>query len=216
MKSTTSTLVHKIIEPKVKSSGQYPAIILLHGRGANENDLLELAEYLDERLFIISARAPFTLSNGGFTWYDILDVGMPEPAMFEQSYAKLMQFLDDVKKNYPVNPAKIFFGGFSMGTVMSFCVALTQPASVAGVAANSGLIPEGTSLQFQWNAVKGKPFFVAHGKYDPIIPVSFAQRARELLQKAEACVTYREYDMQHQISEESLNDLMQWLSRQLH
>jgi len=215
MKPTTSTLVHKIIEPKVKSSGHHPALILLHGRGANENDLLGLAEYLDERLFIISARAPFSLSYGGYTWYEILDVGMPEPEMFQQSYDKLLQFFEDVKKSYPVNPEKMYFGGFSMGTVMSFCVALTLPSSVAGVAANSGLIPEGTSLKFQWNAIKGKPFFVAHGKYDPIIPVSFAQRAHELLQKAEACVTYREYDMQHQISEESLNDLMQWISHQL-
>ena len=94
--------------------------------------------------------------------------------------------------------------------MMSYAVALTHPGGVLGVAANSGYIPEGTELKFQWNQIEEKPFFVAHGRHDPVIPVSFGQRAKELLEKAHADVTYREYDMGHQIGEESLNDLMQW------
>ena len=216
MNKIKTTLIHKVVEPQRKISDKHPTLILLHGRGANEDDLLGLAEYLDERLLIISVRAPFSFSfGGGYTWYEILDVGKPEPKMFDESYAKLLQFFDDVKKNYPVDPRRVYFGGFSMGTIMSYSIALTHPDAVAGVAANSGLITEGTSLQYQWQAIKGKPFFVAHGKYDPIIPVSFAQRAKELLEKAHAHVTYREYDMQHQIGEESLNDWMKWMTDQL-
>ncbi|MBI1804384.1 MAG: hypothetical protein HY033_04735 [Ignavibacteriae bacterium] len=209
-----TTLVHKALAPQRKSGGKSPTLILLHGRGANEDDLLGLAQYLDERLLIVSARAPFPFQfGGGFTWYEIEEVGKPESKMFAESYRKLQQFFHDVKNGYPVEPTKVFFGGFSMGAIMSYALALTKPADVAGVIANSGYVPEENGLEFQWNLIKGKPFFVAHGKYDPVIPVQFGQRAKELLQNAHADLTYREYEMGHQIGEESLNDMMQWLTK---
>lgn len=216
MNPVPSSLHHKILPPRLKSPGKPPCLILIHGLGANEDDLLGLSEYLDERLFIISVRAPFDFTfSGGYSWYDILELGRPEPKMFAESYSKLLTFIDDVRKNYPVDPAKIFLCGFSMGTMMSYAVALTRPAEIAGVIANSGYIPEETDLKFDWPGVKGKPFFVAHGTYDPTIPVMFSRRAKALLQEARASVWYKEYDMGHQINEESLNDLNHWLSRYL-
>ena len=93
-----TTLVHKVLQPKEKGSGKHPTLILLHGRGANEDDLLGLVEYLDERLLIISARAPFKFPfGGGFAWYDILEIGKPEPKMFAESYNKIARFFEDVK-----------------------------------------------------------------------------------------------------------------------
>jgi len=216
MNPIRSALAHKILVPRRKSEGKAPALILLHGRGTNEDDLLGLAEYLDERLFIISARAPFPFAHGGgYVWYDIEEVGVPEPKMFAESYRKIAQLGDDCKAGYPIDPSKIFFSGFSMGAVMAYTIALTRPESVAGVVANSGYVPESTELKFEWSQLKGKPFFVSHGKYDPVIPVSFGQRAKELLDRAGASLTYREYDMGHQISEESLNDMMQWLTKRI-
>lgn len=189
---------------------------MLHGRGANEDDLLGLAEYLDERLFVMSPRAPFDFKfGGGYTWYDILELGRPEPKMFAESYRKLMQFISDARVGYPIDTSKIFFLGFSMGTMMAYALALTRPADVAGVLAVSGYVPEETDLDFAWNGIKGKPFFVAHGIYDPVIPVMLGRRAHELLENAHASVSYREYDMGHQISEESLNDMRTWLSKQI-
>ena len=211
-----STLIHKILPPRRQGTGKPPALILLHGRGADEDDLLGLSEYLDERLFIISARAPFAFQFGtGYTWYDLLEIGRPEAKMFSESYQKLTQFLHDVRNGYPLDASRIFLGGFSMGTMMSYAIALTYPDAVAGVIANSGYIPEETELKFQWDKIKGKPFFLAHGTYDPLIPVMFSRRAKALLEQAQAAVWYREYDMAHQISEESLNDIMNWLSQHL-
>jgi phospholipase/carboxylesterase len=216
MNTVRTSLVHKILEPQRKSPSKYPTLILLHGRGANEDDLLGLAEYLDDRLLIVSARAPFPFAlGGGFTWYEIEEVGIPEPKMFAESYRKLTQFVDDVSRGYPVDPSKIILCGFSMGSVMSYAMALTRPELVAGVAANSGYIAEESDLKIQWNELKGKPFFISHGMYDPVIPVSFARRAKELLEPHHAAITYREYDMGHQIIEESLNDMMRWLTQQI-
>ena len=213
MESINTTLTHKIQEPEQTSKEKPPALVLLHGRGANEDDLLGLTEYFDQRLFCIAARAPFPFQSGeGYTWYDVLEVGRPEPNMFAESYQRLVQFLEDIKKKYPINPHKIFFLGFSMGTIMSYSLALTMPGSVAGVIANSGYIPEDTDLKFQWDKLKGKPFFVAHGLYDPVIPVQYGQRAKDLLREAGVNLTYREYEMAHQINEESLNDISTWLN----
>ena len=216
MKLIATTLQHKIYSPKVQSVGKPPALILLHGRGADESDLLGLAEYLDNRLFCISARAPFAFHGGsGYTWYDVLEVGKPEPKMFSQSYRSLVQFCEDVKNGYGLDPSKIFLMGFSMGTMMAYSIALTLPHTVAGVIANSGYIPEGTDLAFQWEKLHGISFFVGHGVYDPVIPVAFGKRAKELLEQAGVEISYHEYDMGHQINEESLYDISRWLKSKL-
>ena len=129
-----TSLFHKIFPPRQQTEGASPCLLLLHGRGADENDLLGLADYLDERLFIITVRAPFEFQfGGGFTWYDILDVGTPEPKMFEKSYRRLTQFFADLKTGYPIDPSAIFLLGFSMGTIMSYAFTLTNPGSVKGV-----------------------------------------------------------------------------------
>jgi phospholipase/carboxylesterase len=81
--------------------------------------------------------------------------------------------------------------------------------------AHSGYIPEEMNLTFRWRELGGTEFFVAHGIHDPIIPIHLAQRAQELLTQAEARVTYKEYPMAHQITEESLADVSAWLQWQI-
>ncbi len=206
-----STLLHKIAPASTDFNKPKPAIILLHGRGANEDDLLGLAPFLDPRFFVVAARAPFLFPHGGATWYDMLTVGSPEPRQFMESYEKLVQFVDDVKRFYPVDPHQLYLLGFSMGTVMSYAYALTHPEAVRGVVAHSGYVPEDTPLSFAWDRLKGKSFFVAHGTEDPVIGVEFARRARQLLSKTEATVAYHEYALPHSMSEESVQDFSQWL-----
>jgi phospholipase/carboxylesterase len=210
-----STLAHKVVHPNSGQPSPYPTLILLHGRGANEDDLLGLVPHLDPRLFVISVRAPFAFPYGGWTWYDILEVGSPHPPQFDESYHSLVQFLGDVQRGYPVDPNAIFLLGFSMGAVMSFALSLTRPEEIAGVVAHSGYVPEQSSLSFARDKLQRTSFFVAHGEHDPVIPVQFGRRAHELLTAAGTDVTYREYPIAHQISEASLSDLAGWLRQRL-
>lgn len=215
MQPVKTTLFHSISLPTSGQGELSPGLILLHGRGADENDLLGLKPYVDPRFFILSVRAPFQFPWGGYTWYDIEEVGRPHNNQFSESFDRLRQFVDDVKAHYPVDQKRMYVLGFSMGSVMSFALSLTQPSEVRGVVAHSGYIPETSSLSFQWENLDRTAFFVAHGIHDPVITIDSGRRAHELLSKTSAHVTYREYPIAHQISEESLTDVTRWLSSQL-
>ncbi len=215
MQLIQTSLVHRIAPFDDRRGGLHPTLILLHGRGASEDDLLGLVPYLDPRLLCIAPRAPLRFGYGGYTWYDLQEVGAPESGQFTESYQKLSQFLDDVRSHYPVDPKQIFLLGFSMGTVMSYALALTKPEVFRGVVAHSGYVPEKSPLQFRWDSLTAADFFVAHGVYDPVIPIEFGRRAHQLLSASPARVDYREYLIQHQISDESLHDLSDWLAKRL-
>ena len=199
--------------PKSTSAATYPTILMLHGRGSDEEDLLGLAEYLDDRFFLIGARAPFAFSSGGYTWYDLKEYGEPDLNSFMTSYDKLSHFLDDILAGYPVDPTTVLLFGFSMGTVMAYTLALTQPDRIRGVAANSGYLPEIPSLEYRWQKLDHTEFFISHGTEDPIIPITLARRARARLESSNASVLYHEYPMPHTIGAQALADVVAWISR---
>jgi phospholipase/carboxylesterase len=216
MKTVPSSLVHRVLEPEGSTTAVHPTLIMLHGRGADEEDLLGLSTFLDQRFLFISARAPFPFPyGGGYTWYDIGQVGVPLPGMFDESYEMLSAFVDDALRNYPVDPSRVYLFGFSMGTVMSYALSLTRPELIRGVSANSGYVPEGTKLHLRWQDLAGKDFFITHGTGDQVIPVQMARRAKDLFADSNATVDYREYPMDHQIGEESLADVAGWFKKLL-
>jgi phospholipase/carboxylesterase len=205
-------LHHIALRPEGDTPGPHPAMIMVHGRGADEEDLPGLASQLDGRLHILSVRAPFPFTyGGGYTWYDVGEAGSPEPTMFREGYDRLSQFIDEALREYPIDPARLFLLGFSMGAVMSLALGLARPGVVRGVAAHSGYVAEGTHLQYRWDELSGTSFFIAHGTVDPIVPIAMARRAKALLAASRAPHVYREYPMAHQMSEESLGDLAAWL-----
>jgi phospholipase/carboxylesterase len=216
MEPLSSSLFHHVIEPRAPGGDRHPLLVLLHGRGADENDLAALADEFDGRFLVLSPRAPLPFQfGGGFTWYEFDAVGTPNPVMFRSSYDRLLQFLQDAISGYPVDPRHVYLFGFSMGTVMSHAIALSRPGLVRGVVANSGYVPEKTFLTFRWEALAHLEVLITHGTMDPVLPVEMGRRARELYSASTAQLDYKEYPMGHQISQESLNDVSAWLSRSL-
>jgi phospholipase/carboxylesterase len=216
MKLIESTLTHLVEEPRAPQGPTHPTIIYIHGRGADEEDLLGLSGYLDKRLMSISVRAPYPFPfSGGFTWYEITPELGADPVMFRSSYDKLSAFVADVCAHYPIDPRRLFLFGFSMGSVMAYALSLTRPGLVRAVVACSGYIAEGTHLTYQWDKLGGTQFFVTHGTQDPVLPVQVGRRAQELLTAGGVRHQYREYSMGHQISEESLRDIAGWLKDRL-
>ena len=192
----------------------HPTVICLHGRGSNEADLIGLAPYLDDRLLWISPRAPLDLM-GGYEWYRLEGVGVPQQATFDAALERLSRFITGASTAYPIDPARLFLMGFSQGSMMSYSFALTQPGRVAGVVAQSGYIPLSSGLKVDEAGLKGKPFIVTHGAADPIIPVQWGRDARDYLARVGADVEYHEYPLGHSVSEESLTAIAAWMQQRL-
>ena len=215
MNKLPTDLFYKALEPKRMVGEKSPAVILLHGRGADENDLLGLSQYLDERLIVFSVRAPYPFEFGGYTYFRLNDDGTAEPVMFLESYKRMMKFAEGVASLTEVNPKKIFLLGFSMGTIMLYAMSLTHPEKFAGVIAQSGFVRDHPQLEFKWNSLSDCGFFITHGVNDPVIPVEAARDTRKMFLKSNAKFIYKEYPMGHEISGESLADVVEWLQKQL-
>jgi phospholipase/carboxylesterase len=192
----------------------HPALLLLHGRGTDERDLLPLAGELDPRLYVVSARAPFRFPWGGYMWYELDEqgVGYPEGATLEESLARLRAFIGEMAAELPIDPKRLYAGGFSMGAAMSAALALTVPERVAGAMVLSGYLPLDAGLDFKGEQAAGHPVFAAHGLHDPVIPIQFGRQTRDALATFPVDLTYREYPIGHEISVDELRDAAGWLS----
>jgi len=212
------SLYHVTRSPASSSStadSTFPTILALHGRGSNEQDLIGLAPYLPQEFFWISPRGTFTLGPNSFEWFQITQIGKPDPDRLSNALETLNTFIDDIVVTYPVDRDKLYLLGFSQGSIVSMSYALTRPRRVAGVVAQSGYIPHESGLQIDAAGVKNKPFLLTHGIQDPLLPVDWARHSRDTLRKLEADLEYHEFNMGHQVSEESLAVINSWLQQQL-
>jgi phospholipase/carboxylesterase len=178
------------------------ALVLLHGRGADEQDLFPLLDAIDpeRRLHGYTPRAPLALPPGGAHWYVVQRVGYPDPASFATGFADLTAWLDAL----PFPAERIVLGGFSQGAVMSYAAGLgagrPRPAALAAL---SGFLP----VVDGWSLRADEPFppiYAAHGTHDPVIPVEFGRRAREELDAAGAEVRWHEFTGAHWVDPASL------------
>ena len=194
-------------------------LVLHHGRGTDERDLLGLAGALDPdaRLRVVTPRAPLTLPGSpGYHWYLVPRVGYPDPETFEAARTALAELHDELWEQSGIGPEKTVLGGFSMGAVMSYALALSadRPA-VAGILAFSGFVPTVAAWEPALADRTATRAFVSHGRNDPVIGVDFAQRARELLTEGGLDVTYRESELGHQIDPAHLREASAWLGEVL-
>ena len=191
-------------------------LVLHHGRGTDERDLLPLADALDprRRLHVASPRAPLTLPGWtGHHWYLVPRVGFPDPETFAASYALLSEFHDELWQRTGIAPERTVLGGFSMGCVMSYALALgaDRPAP-AGTLAFSGFVPTVEGWAPQLEARAGTRVLLRHGSEDPVIEVGFARAARELLEAGGLAVDYGEFPGGHGIPPAVLPGAQRWLA----
>jgi phospholipase/carboxylesterase len=191
-------------------------LVLHHGRGADEGDLLGLADVLDPqgRLHVVTPRAPLTLPGlSGYHWYVVPRVGYPDPETFDAAFSALAAFHEELWQRTGIGAERTVLGGFSMGSVMSYALGLAgeRPAA-AGILAFSGFIPSVEGWHPQLADRKELRVFIAHGRQDPIMDVAFARRARELLEAGGLRVDYHESDAAHHIDPAHIPLAVNWLS----
>jgi len=194
-------------------------LVLHHGRGTDERDLIALADFLDpaRRLRVVTPRGPLQLPGSpGYHWYLVPRVGYPDPETFEAARTALAELHDRLWEETGIGPARTVLGGFSMGAVMSYATALSaERPSVAGILAFSGFVPTVEGWEPSLADRTDTRAFISHGQRDPVIGVEFAERARALLEVGGLDVTYRESELGHQIDPAHLREAATWLGETL-
>jgi phospholipase/carboxylesterase len=202
------------------AAGQTEGLVVLHhGRGADEGDLLSLADVLDpeRRLHVVTPRAPLQLPGWpGYHWYIVPRVGYPDHDTFHAAYDALAALHDDLWERTGTGPERTVFGGFSMGSVMSYSLGLGpgRPAP-AGILAFSGFVPTVDGWQPELAGRESTRVFIAHGRADPIMDVSFARQARSRLSAGGLPVEYHESDAGHHIDPAHVPAAIAWLRETL-
>ena len=189
------------------------ALVLFHGRGADEHDLFPLLDALDPERRLVGAtpRGPLSLPPGGAHWYVLGGIGTPEAATFNASFAAASEWLDGFLAEHSLGHDRLVVGGFSQGGVMAYSLGLgpgrPRPAAIV---AFSSFMPtvEGFELDL---APPLPPLAIGHGTLDPVIGVEWGRQAREALEGVGAQVLYRETPMYHQIDPEFVRDVSDWL-----
>ena len=193
------------------------ALVLFHGRGADERDLFPLLDVLDPERHLVGAtpRGPLALPPGGAHWYVVREIGFPDKETFDASYQLASSWLDAFADETGVPPERTVLGGFSQGAVMTYALGLgssrPRPAGLIGL---SGFIPTVEGLEVDL-APPLPPVAIGHGTYDPVISVEWSRRARRLLEEAGVDVLYREYPLPHAIDPSYLSELASWLGARL-
>lgn len=206
------------IEPRDSSTGPSPAVFILHGRGADEQDLLSVARQLPASLAIYSLRAPNRL-QAGYTWYDLdlssggLHQSQPDPDDYRTSLDRLDYFITQAARTHDLDAEQLGLLGFSQGAIMSFGFILEQPARIAWCAGLHGYLPESHADITPPN-IAGKPVFIGAGSTDQIIPADRVKAAADRFQTLDCEVSFTVYDGGHGIAQAELTDLVAWVEDQ--
>jgi len=215
---TEIPLEHVHIEPQSASDGPAPAVFVLHGRGANEQDLLPIAKELPDEFHIISLRAPDRL-QGGYTWYELdlsgggLHQSQPHQGDFERSLVLVEDSVEAAIEAYDLDADRLGLLGFSQGAITSMSLLLEQPARFAWVVALHGYLPA-SHHELNPEGIADKPVFIAAGSADQIIPAARSEAAADRFDELGAAVEYTVYDTPHGVSAEELSDLVAFVEAQ--
>lgn len=210
-------LVHTVYEPG--GDGPHPTVLALHGWGANAMDLLGLAPYLAGGQFmVLCPQGPVEVPLGpmvGHGWFPLTMGAPPDPAAFAAGVDAARIFIDTAVRRYPVDPNKLVVLGFSQGGVIGYAVALAEPERFAGLVALSSWLPATVAQTLPPRNRERLPTLVQHGSRDDLIDISRGRESVENLRRLQVPVTYREFEMGHEINADSLAELSGWLEEKI-
>jgi phospholipase/carboxylesterase len=201
--------------------GPFPTIITLHGWGASAHDLLGLAPVLHGgRALMLCPQGPVAVPFGGgqygYGWFPLRPGEPIDPDSFRRGADALKEFVEKALDRYPIDREKVVVAGFSQGGVMAYDLALREPSRFAGLAALSSWLPAPLVENLpKLPEHEGFPVLVLHGTRDDRIDVERARESREALRAFGVAITYREFEMAHEIRPEALRVFVQWLEEKV-
>lgn len=192
-----------------------PVLILLHGRGSDERDLAGFARLLPEATALVTPRAPFAGRpwgyGSGWAWYRYVSEDRVVDETLHTSLALLDRLFHDVRGALSFEPGPQFLGGFSQGGTTSLAWALTRSSSLAGIVNLSGFLVDAQAVEVSEETAGGLPVFWGHGRGDPNIPFSLAERGRGRLQVAGALLHEVDHPGGHNVTPGEMQALREWM-----
>ena len=188
-------------------------LLLLHGWTGDENSMWIFTRNLPAEYWILAPRAPNVAQQGGYSWRaPAPSDSWPTVELFRPSIEALIEFLDHFATANSLDVSTIDVAGFSQGAALTLTLGALVPARVRKMGILAGFAPEGTEQFLKPGRLSGKNIFLAHGKYDKMVPIEMARRTIQLLESAGAKVTYHESEVGHKLSAEGLKALERYLA----
>lgn len=203
------------------------SVIWLHGLGADGNDFVPLIPELrlpaDLPIRFVFPHAPVqpVTINGGYAmraWYDILEANLArkvDESGVKASAKSVMELIErEHARGIPYD--KIFLAGFSQGGAITLHLGLRYPKMLGGLLALSTYIPVPEKLAAERSdAMRNANIFMAHGDYDPIVPLSLALESKSLLEQLGYQPQFERYSMPHSVCGEEVVAIREFLIKRL-
>ena len=190
-------------------------VILLHGVGGNELNLVDLAAGIDQDTLVVFPRGPLSIAPNQFAWFRVaFTANGPSivEAEAEDSRRRMIGFVEQLQLAYGIQPEHTVIAGFSQGGILSASVALSAPERIKGFAILSGrILPELEPRLANRERLAHMRGFIGHGQYDRTLPVVWSQRADQWLTDLGVEHVTRHYPIGHEISSAMQADFLEWL-----
>lgn len=186
-----------------------PLVVLLHGRGSNEREILSLAPHLPQGVEYAAVRAPIA-EGSGFAWFANRGIGRPIAASLEATMSWFRSWLDAAA------PAgrPVILVGFSGGAAFAGGLVLDDPSRFAGAAILYGTLPFDAGVPVDAGRLADVPVFVAQGDADHVIPAELLTRTWDYLRgESGAAATSHRDAGGHGISATTLAALREWVAQ---
>ena len=195
-------------------------IYLIHGYGADKNDLFSFADYLPEELTVIAMQAPFSMPFGqGGAWYS-LELGpngehLSNVEQAKQSVNEISEFIDLSTEGYGLDKDNIFILGFSQGAILSYSLVLNNPSKFKYILPLSGFIMDEIMPDNFDKDYSNLDFYSAHGTMDGVISIERGRTVSTLLKKLEIKHIYHEFPAAHSIAQKEFEEVIAWLKERI-
>ena len=208
-----------VVEPDIiVENNDTNLIIVLHGYGANMNDLVSLSENIgDGKSIFVFPNAPFEFQLSyqlyGYAWIFPPTMDSEEmPESMTESIDKLMVAVDILIEDYNIKLPNVILGGFSQGAIMSASFGLIRPDIFKGIFMLSGMLLGESYLVSNIQSDNGQRVFVSHGEFDSLVPFSNLNKIVKFLESYGYSPEFHQYPMGHELSLQSINDLGKWIN----
>ena len=223
--------MNPILECIEIETGKNPdaSVIWMHGLGADGNDFVPVVNELDldgtaiRFVFPHAPKRPVTINNGMVmrAWYDVSfgdlegKARRPDAVGIHESQEQITALIAREAAR-GIAPDRIVLAGFSQGGAIALQTGLRHPERLAGVMALSTYLPLADSLPHEAAAAnKATPVFMAHGLFDPVVPLAMGAGSMTFLAGLGYRVEWKQYPMQHSVCAEEIQDIGTWLRRVL-